>query len=280
MTRRLIIAISICFVLVLTGCANDDYTIEKKYWNAKKQAEKIFKNPHASPPNQLEKTVKTFNNFIAKFPKSNMAVDAEFTIANLYIVKGSYDQGRTQLRKMIQKYSNSKDLIAQALFSIGNSYEIEDKWPQALEQYKKIMQGYPKTIRSIEIPVYIAQHYKIKYEPDKMILAFQEAISHYKALAAKYPNTPLAYNMDMLVARCYGETKDWQSAANTLNSMLTTYKDKVGLEAIMLNMADIYSQKLNNKTKAIGILETLIKEYPKSRYSTPAKELIKRLSAK
>jgi len=274
-----IIGIFTCTSLTLSGCANDEYAIEARYWKVKKQAEKILSNPHTTPPNELERTVINLNKFSDKFPKSNLGIDADFSIANLYIVKENYDSGRAQLRKIIQKYEKSKDLAAQALFLIGNSYELQDNWPGALEQYKKITRDYTETIRGLEIPIYIAQHYKTKYEPDKMITAFQEAISHYKAIAAKHPVTPLAFNMDMLVAQCYSEIKDWPSAIDTLNSMLAAYKGKVGFEEILLSLSSIYSQKLNNPAKTIEILEVLLKEYPKSKYTNSAKEMIKRLSA-
>jgi len=274
-----VIAIFSCSSLILSGCANDEYAIEKKYWKAKRQADKILSNPHASPPNELERTVYSLNKFSENFPKSNLGIDADFSIAYLYMVKENYDLGRAQLKKIIQKYQKSKELVAQALFLIGNSYELQDKWPSALEQYKTIMQDYPETKRGLEVPIYITEHYKIKYEPDKMMSALGEAISYYKAMAAKYPVTPLSFKMDMLVAQCYSEMKDWQGAVNTLNAMLTTYNGKVSFEGILLNLASIYSQKLNNPAKAIEILEVLLKEYPKSKYANPAKDIIKRLTS-
>jgi outer membrane protein assembly factor BamD (BamD/ComL family) len=273
-----LIAILACLGFVLAGCANDEYSIEKKYWQAKKQAEKILRNPHATPPNELDKAVNNLNVFSEKYPKSNLGIDAEFSIANLYIIKENYDAGRAQLRKIIQKYNKSKELVAQAIFLIGNSYELQDKWASALEQYRKIMQDYSETIKGLEIPIYIAQHYKIKYEPDKMMAALQEAITYYKGIAARHPVTPLSYNMDLLVAQCYMETKDWQGAIDTLNGMLTTYNGKANFEEILLSLSGIYAQRLNNPAKAKEILEVLLKEYPKSKYAKSAKEIIKRLS--
>ena len=275
----LVIAAMSCLSLILAGCANDDYAIEKRYWQIKKQAERILTNPHATPPNELERTVKTLNDFSQKYPKSNLGLDAEFAIANLYIVKGDYDLGRKQLKKIGDKYQKSKELVAQTIFLTGNSYELQEKWPSALEQYRKIMRDYTETIKGLEMPIYIAQHYKVKYEPDKMIGALQEAISYYKAISAKHPVTPLSFNMDMLVAQCYAELKDWTGAINTLNSILSTYNGKVSFEEVLLALSSIYSQKLNNPAKAVEILQVLIKEYPKSRYVKPAKDIIKRLSS-
>jgi len=275
-----VIILLCCFSLILSGCANDEYATEKKYWQAKKQAERILRNPHATPPSELERTVNNLNKFTENFPKSNLGIDAEFSIANLYMVKEDYDLGRQQLKKMMRKYAASKELSAQALFLIGNSYELQDKWSSALAQYQKLMQDYAETIRGLEIPIYIAQHYKIKYEPDKMIAALQEAVSYYKSIAAKHPVTPLSFNMDMLVAQCYSEMKDWPSAIDTLNSILSTYNGKVSFEEVLLSLASIYSQKLNNPAKSIEILKVLLKEYPKSKYAKPANEMIKRLSEK
>ena len=47
--------------LIFSGCANDDYAIEKKYWQIKKQASNIVANPHATPPNELERVVGALN---------------------------------------------------------------------------------------------------------------------------------------------------------------------------------------------------------------------------
>ncbi len=276
----LILAIFAGGSLMLCGCANDEYAIEKKYWKIKKQAEKILRNPLASPPNELEKTVEALNKFSEQFPKSNLGLDAEFRIANLYIIKENYDLGRQQLRKIMEKYSRSKELSAQVLFLIGKSYELQEKWASALEQYKKIMQNYSETIRGLEMPIYIAQRYKAKFEPDKMIAALQEAVSYYKGIAARHPLTPLSFNLDMLIAKCYMELKEWQKAVDTLNLMLATYNGKVTFEEILLTLANIHSQKLNNPGKAVEILEVLLTEYPKSRYIKSAKEMINRLSAK
>ncbi len=280
--KKLIFTISIIAIsgLILSGCSNDEYSIEKKYWQIKKQAERILNNPHATPPNELARTINALNKFSEKYPKSSLGINAEFSIANLYIIKENYDLGRVQLRKIMQKYEKSKELAAQALFLIGNSYELQDKWSSALEQYKKIMQNYTETTKGLEIPIYIAQHYKVKFEPDKMIAALGEAISYYKAIAAKHPVTPLSFNMDMLVVQCYLETKDWQGAVDTLNAMLATYKGKASLEGVMLNLANIYNAKFNDKVKATKILTTLIQEYPKSKAVDTAKKFLKELEKK
>ncbi len=276
--NKIILIVLIGFLLA--GCGSDEYATEKQYWQAQKQAEKIFKNPHASPPKELERVVNVLNRFSQKHPQTNLAVNAEFNIARLYIVKEEYSEARTQLKSLINKYSKTEGVVSEAMFLIGNSYEIEDRWNLALEQYKRIMQEYPVTSRGFDIPVYIARHYKVKYQPDRMIAAFQEAIGHYKALADKYPNSPLALNADNLVAQCYVELKDWQDAINSFNTVIEKHKGKIAVDGILMNMALIYSRELKDRVKAKEMLERLIKEYPQSRLIKVAQALIKELDKK
>jgi TolA-binding protein len=276
MMRKLIIGLTlVAATTILAGCGNDQYGIEKRYWQVQKQAEKIFKNPAASPPRELERVVNLLDGFVKKYPLTNLAFEAEINVSRLYIVKEEYEKARLRLRALLSKYSKSAPISSEVTFLIGNSYEIEDKWNSALEQYKKIMREYPITLRGIDIPVYIAQHYKIKYEPDKMIAAFQEAIAHYKALAAKYPGSPLAYNLDNLVAQCYEAVKDWQNAIASLNAIIDNYKAKVPQDETMLTIALVYKNGLKDNAKAKATLERLIKEYPKSRLVKAAGNLLK-----
>lgn len=280
MKKKILLLISIALAAMLAGCGSDQYAIERQYWRIQKQAEKIFRNPQASPPNELQRVVNTLAGFSQKYPKSNFAVDSEFNIARLYIVKEEYNKARAQLKTIINKYSKSEPICSVAVFLLGNSYQIQDNWNSALEQYKKIIQDYPATLKALDVPIYIAQYYKIKYQPDKMLAAFKEAIAQYRALAGRYPDSPLAYSADSLAAQCYIELKDWQNAINSFNSIIEKYKDKVNLDRVFIEIAVIYSRELKDKAKAKEALERMIKEYPKSRLIKTAQALLKELEKK
>ncbi|MCX5702850.1 MAG: tetratricopeptide repeat protein [Candidatus Omnitrophica bacterium] len=260
--------------LFIAGCANDQYAIEKQYWRIRIQAEKIFKNPSGSPPNELERVVNIIKGFIKKYPENNLATEAEFNIARLYIAKEAYDKSREQLNTIISKYNKSEAICSEAIFLIGNSYQIQDQWNPALEQYKKIIQEYPTTLRGIDIPIYIAQYYKSKYQPDNMIAAYKEAISHYRALSDKYPDSQLAYGADKLVAGCYMALKDWQGAIDAFNNIITKYKGKVSTDEALMNIALIYKQEIKDEVKAREILQQFITDYPKSRFIKTATAML------
>ena len=252
----------VCTFFLFAGCSSDQYGIERSYWQIQKQADRIFGNPEASPPLELQKLVSRLDSFSAKYPKSNLAIDADFTSARLYIVKSEFDSARSKLRSIIDKYNNSPSVCVEALFLIGNTYELQDKWSLASEQYKKIIREYPQTQRGLDMPVYIVQHYKIKDQPEKMNIALQEAVAHYNLMAEKYPNTRLALSSYLLAAQCYGQLNDWRSAVNTYEIVLSKFKNKINLSGVLFESALIYDQQIKDKSKAQSALSQIISEYP------------------
>jgi TolA-binding protein len=280
MMRKSLLIVFVVSLLVLTGCGNDEYAVEKRYWQAKKQAEKVFNNPTATPPSELEKVVKSFTVLTQRYPKTKVALDAEFTIARLYLVTQEFDNARTQLRMILNKYNKVSSICAEAMFLIGNSFQLQDKWGTALEQYKKIMQEYPVSLKGLDVPIYIAQYYKIKYQPEKMRDAYKAAIAHYTALAQKYANTPLSYIVDKLSAQCYVALKDWQEAIDSYRAMAKTYKGKVEMSDILMDTALIYYRELKDVEQAKQALEELLKDYPKSRLAKAAASLLKQMEKK
>ena len=173
------------------------------------------------------------------------------------------------------KYVKSEVICSEALFMIGNTFQTQDRWGSALEQYKKVINDYPMTTRGLETPIYIAQYYKVKFQPEKMLSAFGEAIEHYRALANKYPDSPTALKAYTLISSCYRATKDWPNTINTLNTLMEKFKGKVNFDLILLDMALIYKKELKDPVKVKETVERMIKEYPDSKFLTAAKTLLK-----
>ncbi len=276
MKKIFLLIISLSVFLAIGGCTQDQYAIEKEYWRIKKQAENVFRNPAGSPPNELERVLSNLQKFSFKNSKNVLAVEADFTIAKLYMAKGEFGKSRKQFQAILAKYKKSEAVCAEALFSAGNSYQLEGKWDSALEQYKKIITDYPLTVRGLETPVYIAQYYKLNNQPDRMLTAFGEAIAHYRGLTAKYPDSPLAFKVYTLIFSCYNATKDWQNSVNTLNVILKEFKGKAMMDTLLIDLALIYKNELKDTVKAKEALEKLINDYPKSQFINSAKELLKK----
>ncbi|MEW6074737.1 MAG: tetratricopeptide repeat protein [Candidatus Omnitrophota bacterium] len=275
MKKTLLLLLALVFI---TGCADDQYAIERRYWFLKKQAEKILNNPEASPPRELETIVANHYRFIKKYPNNILSLRANFDIASLYTVKKEFEKAREHLNAMRPQYGTNPAISADITTAIGSTYEIEEKWPQALEQYNKVIKEYPLTPTGFSMPVYIAKYYERTYQPDRAIAVYHQAIGHYQGLIDKHPGTPVALNAGLMIADCYGSLADWSNAAKTLEGILNDYKDKVNLDALMMNTALLYLGQLKDEFRAKELLQTLIKDYPKSRYSGTAKAILKKLS--
>lgn len=264
--------------LLLNGCdSKDQYSLEKEFWFTQKQAEIIFKNPHASPPAEVNSVLKTMKQFAKAHPDSGLAVEAEFSIVRVYMVKEQYENARGELTEIKNMFSTSDPVCAEATFLTGNTYQLENKWPQALEEYKKIIRKYPLTGRGITMPIYIAQYYKVKFQPDKMMEAYRDAIDHYNALAHTYTFSPLGVQAYSLVVECYGAMNDWSDVITTYNTILSTYKGRIAADGILLSMAVVYGNQMKDKAKAKEVLKGILKDYPKSRYIKTVKTLLKEL---
>jgi len=272
--------ISVCLVLMLVltacGCGQDQYTVERDYWKVKKQAEGIFRNPAATPPNELDRAVAGLNAFIRKYPKNLLALEADFMIARLYLAKQEYEKSRQQLKGLMEKYGKAPAIATEIMFLSGESYQLQDRWEAALIQYKKVIEDYPLTPKGLELPIYIAQYYKVKFEPEKMRQAYQNAIAHYKGLIEKYPDSPLAFRCYTLVSSCYSALKDWPSTMQTLQTIAAKFKGKAPLDGVLMDMALIYKKEFKDAAKSKELLEQLIKEYPNSRLVAVAKKLLEK----
>jgi len=266
------------FILTLSffffGCGEDRYAIEKRYYQALKKANAIFKNPHATPPNELQKAVEGLLAFQKKYPDTRLALDAEFNVARLYMAKEEWLNARKQLNAMLLTYHKNDAICAEVYFYIGKTYEIEKKWDIALSAYNKIIEKFPVTPRGMDLPVYLIQYYKSKFEPDKMMDAARAAAAHYKQLGQKYPNTYLEYSCRSLVTNCYVILKDWKNVAGSIEVIIEAYKDKAPMDAALFQLAFIYARELKDIAKAKNILERLVREYPKSKFLKAAKQAL------
>ncbi|MBF0331128.1 MAG: tetratricopeptide repeat protein [Candidatus Omnitrophica bacterium] len=263
--------------ILVAGCGQDQYAIERQYYRVQQQAKNIFTNPDATPPNELATTVDALNEFMLKYPTSNIAVESQFTIAQLYVVTKAYDKAHEQLKKIKSAFDKVDVIGAEAVFMRGAAYEDEKNWAAALEQYQAVIKSYPITPKGMETPYYIAMHYKSKLQPDKMMEALREAIDHYKALTAQYPGTPLALRAQALIAQCFVELKEPENAISVLQAAAEAFKGKVPTDGMFLDIATIYYAQLKAADKAVAVLEKVIQGGPKTQAGEIARRMIQKI---
>jgi TolA-binding protein len=275
-TRLSLIVTMLC--VILSGCGiKDEYAVERDYYHVQKQAAEVMANPETTPPMELQRVVDQLRSFVTRYPRTKAAVDAEFSISQLYVATKQFPKAHEELIKIYKDYAKSEAISAEAVFMRGLAYEVEGDWEAALKQFQVLKGTYPKTLRGLEAPFHIAMRYKQKFQPDKMMQALREAVTHYKSLAFKSPTSSLALKNRLLIAQCYTEMNEWELAVLTLKGVVEDFKGQVWTDGIMLEIASIYAKQLKDAPTAKTYLERILKEFPKGRASQAAKAMLEQL---
>ncbi len=262
--------------LLISGCANDQYNVEREYWKINKQAMDIFINPVATPEIERNRVIGLLSKFAGAHPKSMLAVRAEFTVGRIYLVSNMFDKARAQFNSIAAKYPKSTTIVTEAMFLTGGAYQAEKKSGSAVEQFRAIFGKYPLSPRGFQMPIYIAQYYASIHEPVKMQEAFRSAIDQYQNLAQKDMKSAVALRSYMLIADCYAGLKDWNQAITALETIIANFKDKAPMDGVLMNIAVIYQRELKDNASAKAVFARLVKDYPKSRYAKAAAEFMKK----
>lgn len=263
-------------MILLPGCGQDQYAIERDYWRVNRQAQAVFKNPVATPMNEVDRVVNLLRKFASAHEKNVLAVRAEFTIGKVYLAKGMYDQARGQFEAVSKKYAQSAAVVSEAIFLTGSAYQMQDNADAAIAQFRKVIAKYPLSPRGLQMPKYIALYYASRHEPLKMQEAYKEAIAHYEGLAKKDMKSALALRAYTLIAECYGGLRDWNKSISALETIIENFKDKAPMDGVLLNIAVIYLRELQDKARFRETLARLLKDYPSSRYARAAQEMLKK----
>jgi len=245
-------------------------------WKAHKLAQAVYKNPKGTPPFVLQKAVDAYREIIKAYPGSLFAVQAEFSIGHLYLVKGDFDKARDVYKNLTTDCDKKGNLCAEGYFAIGKSYELQGRWAEALLIYKKIMQEYPFSAKSLDLPLYIIRHYRAEKNEMGLKSAADQGVAYYLGLKTQERGQKGAHILQSLITRCYLESGMWQDALDSLERYVRDYPDRDPQEAIFVK-ALLYARKLNDKQKAKEELERIVKDYPDSKLAPQAKTLLGRL---
>jgi len=93
---------------------------------------------------KYEEAISGFKNFIEKFPKSDLADNAQFWTGKSYMALKQYEQAILAYQDVIKKYPKGNKVIDAILFQAQAFYEIKDKATSKI-LLKKIIKKYPNS---------------------------------------------------------------------------------------------------------------------------------------
>ena len=148
-----------------------------------------------------------------------------------------------------------------------------DDWSTAVKEYEVLVDNYPNfkhTIASL-LRMGAIQESKLKER--------KEAIQTYQRVFSTYPDsTDESIEALHRSADLYIKSKKFEDAVKQHMTVISKYPKTDGSLKSINKCADIYDKKMDNKEKAIEVLNMVITDYPGSRDAKKAQRRIKKLS--
>jgi tol-pal system protein YbgF len=105
--------------------------------------QKMFENAYADyTAAQYELAIVGFNTYIASFPKSDKADDAQLNIGNSLYGEGKFREAIDAYQKVVANYPNS-DSVGLAYYKMGLTYEQLRQYDLARKAWETVQQKYP-----------------------------------------------------------------------------------------------------------------------------------------
>lgn len=93
---------------------------------------------------QYEQAIQAFRKFLAAYPDSDYADNAQYWLAEAYYVTRDFDSALKEYRKLVQAYPNSQKYTG-GLLKIGYTLQELGKLDEARKQLQELVQKYPGT---------------------------------------------------------------------------------------------------------------------------------------
>ena len=265
-------------VVVLNGCDSGIYSAEKRFWHTSKAFNQLLNAPDKATPVDYQKVIDSFREITIRYPTWPNSAQAQFDIGQLYAMEGNFSKARNEFMVIPKDYSANVDMCARALFAAALVCEKEDDWPKAKEIFERIEKDYTDTGTAFEVPLHIAEYYKVKGRSAEADAAYLAALDKYKGMIKEKPKTFGALVTVDLAVSCYTDQEKWNEAADYLGSLIADYPDTLLAPKAMFIQSAIYEQKLNQPGKARELYDEIIKKYSKTPFAKAAQDRIEKLN--
>ena len=264
--------------LILNGCDSGAYSAEKRFWHASKAYNKLMKASEKATQVDYQKVIDSFREITIRYPMWLNSAQAQFNIGQLYAMQGNLSKAKDEFGVILKDHSGNVDMCARGLFMIALIHEREDNWPKAREALDKITDSYPDTDTAFQVPIHIAEYYKIKGRNAEAEAAYSAALDKYKKAIKDNPKTYGAIVTVDLIVTCYVDQEKWNEALDYLSGLVSDYSDTLLAPKAMFIKGAIYEQKLSQPDKARELYREIMQKYSKTPFAKAAQQQIEGLN--
>ncbi len=211
-------------------------------------------------------------------PQGLEGATAAIALARFDLAARRYDEARQRLESVVSDFPDENMLAATASQLLATSYEAQGKLDTAIARYGRLSASYPTTMYGLAAPLHVAELYSRMGEDAASATALDRAVEHYERIIRDYADTPaeMAARSYLIAART--ELEDWQGVASLL---LETAQRQPGAPAsagMLLQAADIYETRLDDRTAAVDVLKKVNDMYAGSEAADEAQQRLERLA--
>ncbi len=265
---------------LLWGCSGGNYAAEKSYIIASYKFKQLLAKKHSETTvAQIDALIKRYREISIRYPFSSEMPLVYQDLAGLYLLKNEPDKAIEQYEQICRQYKGGAELCASAEARIAWIYKTRKHDQQAAERkYRQILKDYPHTETAMRLKLQKAVELKKEGRRQEANALFEEVISFYRKIAfsAKNPERILK-SLDAIVAAMQGQGKI-KDAVPVVEELISRPHSPAVELSLMLGLAQLYENKLNEPEKALSLYRKILARYPDSPYSNLVKKQIKTLS--
>jgi len=213
----------------------------------------------------------------------NYFPEALFKIGSCYLDMGKLDLANKTFEILKTKYKDEKELIAKIPSAEVLLYAKQKRYDKLVEKIKNIKdedtkiqvlqslfsdKAYDLIVREVRNFEFTKPEYR---EVSLYIIAtsyfltqkYKEAVSIYKTFLNEYPKSEYFFVSKSNLAMSYFNLGDYNSAINEYKSIIDLNPpEEVYTKTSILQLAEIYNNKLNKKIEAINFYKMFIDRFP------------------
>ncbi len=237
-----------CILIVFSACTSKD--LEKK---SPEQID-LHRAREFQKAGRYDLALERYETIKNKYPLSPEAVEAELEIAETYYLQGSYVESLAYFQSFRDLHPNHAK-VDMAAFRIGMSYynQLPSTIERDLTTATKAVDAFDDFLSSYPKSGYVPQAKEKK----------NECLGQ---LAEK----------EFYIGEFYFKREKYQSALGRFQTVLKKYRG-IGLDEKVLYHIGMCYFHLNKKTDAKETFQSLLKQFPKSKFTEPVNEMLKKI---
>ena len=210
-----------------------------------------------------QKAAEAYSEFIKTYPDYDQLASARLGLGLMLFKMQKYADARKAVENIETLPKVKPGQVADSYYLTARCYENENRWEKALNQFDLLVATFPGSAKAYEAKLYMANYYKQKKQTNLATRSFQDAEDYIAKFADPQTGGPTIISQSMYyTAKCYEMQGQYDKAVAQLDSLYHKYPNQSYGQLALLHSADIYETNLNDKARAMDVLNSFIRVYP------------------